>query len=130
MSNYKWCALAIATDVDKGNMLSARMGVEPGDETAFTRGLPVYPAGTTFQRNGLEVIPSAQPVGRFIRVLLMQRGHDLAHEFVSAGPYTELGITQEQAAYIKSGVPHISIGGRELFDQWRAFIEAAGYVMP
>jgi len=118
MIRYTHNGFALATTKQAGNVLASALAVEPDDHTAFDRGLPVYAPGTTFT-DGMDgplriKVPSNPPAAWFLSV-------DMTAEKAAAAE-----------ALIANGLPPgvtAQVVPRESAD-WRAFIEAAGYVMP
>lgn len=136
MSEYVYWISAVATDVAAGNALAALIGAEPGDASAFDRGAPCYPTGTTFTTEGVPPFeyrsPGAPAAAWYVGVAAKKAAYDVAAEYVGAGPYpllNAMGVNDAQVAWFKQRV-HVQAGGRGATEQnWHAFIESLGYVI-
>lgn len=140
--SYEYYLHVIATDGAAGNQLAALVGPEPGDATAFDRGVPLYAPGTTFEHSdnplesaiardalGNNVVPAA----RYVGVSCVQAIHGLASEFAGSGPYPQLndmGLSEEHIAALRQFVTVLT-GTRETTEpQWQQFISDQGWITP
>lgn len=137
MSEHIYWITAVATDVAAGNQLAGLIGPEPGDATAFNRGTPCYPGGTTFDVVGVppfERFVGNRPIAAYyVGVAAKKSAYEIAAEYAGPGPYTRLnalGINNELVAWYKERV-HIQTGPRETTEpNWYTFIQSLGYVLP
>ena len=136
MSDYVYWITAIADNQNIGNSVASLVAAEPGDHNAFDRGVPLYPAGTTFTQPSnplLPPVPSNPPCAWYVGVPAKQAAYDVAAEFASDGPYPLLntrGMSDAQVAVAKAHVK-VQVGPRGTTEpQWRSFIESLGYVIP
>lgn len=133
-----WLSMAASNaNLALADALGAMFAAEPCDAQAFTNGVPLYPAGTTFsyQANGpfRTVTPSAPHSGRYVGVCCTQAVLDAALEFVSDGPYpilTARGLTGPQIAAFKAAVKMDAGPRAEAEPRWSQFLAAQGYTMP
>jgi len=110
----------IVTNKAIGNALAAQVSTEPGDAQAFDNAPAVYPAGTTFQTESVgpltRAVASNPPAGYYLGVCCTD------------------GVRAACEALIAQGLPPgviAQVGDRATLEpQWRAFIEAQGYVLP
>lgn len=110
----------LVTDKAVGNALGAQVSTEPEDAQAFDNAVPVYAAGTTFSTEPLgpltRVVASNPPAAYYLGVCCTDAVR-AACEALIAG-----GLPQGVAA---------QVGDRATLEpNWRAFIEAQGYVLP
>ena len=137
MSAYgKWCN-CIAKNKTRGNQLGGIISTEPGDATAFDRSLPLYAAGTTFQKVGSVPLESWQASGPVVAWFLASPMTDpvaaLAAEFLSEGPYPNLnarGVGNATIAIFQEDII-AEVGDRQTIEpHWKQFILDAGYTFP
>lgn len=136
MSEYVYWISAVATDAAAGNALAGLIGAEPWDASAFDRGTPCYPTGTTFTITGAPPLeyrePSSSAAAWYVGVAAKKAAYDVAAEYAGAGPYPLLnarGVNDAQVAWFRARV-QVQAGGRDVTEQnWLAFIVSLGYVL-
>lgn len=130
---YEGIAICDAAHRATGNMLAGLVDPSPEGNRAFDdgRGIPLYPPGTTFQRDGIIVTASAAPTAYATVPLLRPLGYDRFAEFGSDGPtfplLNAIGLSDAQVIGAKQNVK-VMCGPRGI--DWRAFVAAQGYVLP
>lgn len=110
----------IVTDKAVGNALGAQVSTEPGDAQAFDNAPAVYPAGTTFQsvqEGPLTIVVASNPPAAYYLGVCCTDAVRAACEAMIAGGLPPGVIAQ--------------VGDRAALEpNWRAFLEAQGYVLP
>jgi hypothetical protein len=109
MAGYDYWLNVIATDQNAGNSLSSLIAAEPGDHTAFDRGIPLYTPDTTFQdvQDGPVIVkqPSKAAVAWLVPVPVRESAYLPAAEYMGDGPYPLLngmGVSDAQIAGLKT----------------------------
>lgn len=134
MTEYTHACIAACkvTHLALGNALAAAIDPDVGGSETFTKGMPCYPAGTTFSGVGPAREASQAETARATFPLLMARGYALVSEFNGPGPWPELnalGFVDEQILLAKDGIDLIAGERAEIEAIGVSFLVSLGYVI-